>query len=199
MRKIDDYAERLAPADEGLAEGRQSLGIAPAATERRVAGLVGAEVEKAEVADTTPGEAIELFEIAIERMSSLDPEERGRNAIAGSGLDLAGGEDLADATGMGGHQPVERVDLLLDGGRIASFGKGQRDQAEELRSDASLDQPRKIHVPGEGGPRKGRLMPFGQVVADPSRPHQRIGVQIDGGMFRMNRASFVGAEHGARG
>ena len=73
VREIDQHAELLAKVDEIESPGREAT-VAPAASVRRCARLVGAEVEQTEVADSARGERSQLLEIPLERVRPLDAE-----------------------------------------------------------------------------------------------------------------------------
>ena len=75
----------------------------------------------------------------------------------------------------------------------------ERDEAEELRPHAPFDHPRQIDVAPERGARQGGLMARVEIVADPSAPHERVGVEVDGGVSLVEGARFGGALHGAGG
>ena len=95
---------------------------------------------------------------------------------------------------------IERVDLFVDGARHAarSIRERKRYEAEELRAHPALSHPREIDVTSQSGKGQGRLVRFVDVVADPSRPHECVGVEVDRWVLGMDRACGVGRERRGR-
>ena len=195
VRKIDDDAGVLAPLDEVAAPAREPVVVAMAAAVRRVAGLVRAEVEKADVANPAPGEDVDVVEGALERMSSFDPEERADRSVLAARLDLGRGADEPERAGPRLDLRLEVVDLLVDGPchSVRPIGERERDEPEELRAHPTVTHAGQVDVTAEGREGKRGLVPLVHVVADPARPHERVRVQIDGGMRDVKRERFIGA------
>ena len=162
-------------------------------------GLVRGEVEEADVAHAAPRERGDVVEGTLERVGTLDPEERAHHAFRLALLDLGCRAHEAERARLVRHLAVERIDLLVDGARHPArpIRKRERDQPEELRAHASLAHAGEVDVTAERRERERRLVCLVDVVADPARPHQRVGVQIDRGVLGVDRACGVrGERHG---
>ena len=95
----------------------------------------------------------------------------------------------------------EDVDLFVDDARepAHALGDGERHEAEELRAHAALAHARKVDVAAERRARQRRLVARVQVVAEPARPHERVGVQVDRRVLGVKRSGLLGAAHRVAG
>jgi hypothetical protein len=86
-----------------------------------------------------------------------------------------------------GDRGVELVDLLVDDPRQAArpLEDRHRHQAEELRPHAALAHPGQVQVARPRPARQRRLVVLVHVVAPPAGPHERVGVQVDGRVLRV--------------
>ena len=192
VREVDDHGGRFAALDELLAPARQTFFVAPPAAVRGKAGLVRAEVQEPEVANAPPRVVIDPFEVPLERVGPLDPEKSAGRAVAVGPIDFFGRAHLAQTPLGAADLGVEQIDLLVDRSGVPPVGDRHRDQAEELRADAPFDEAGHVDMTKEGGARQDGVVAHGEVVADPAAPHERVGVQVDGGMSRM-KSPGVGA------
>jgi cysteine synthase A len=207
VRQIDDHAGRLAVLDQLETPRREAAIVAPPATVRRIARFVRAEVKKAEVADTAARELVEPTYLAFECVRSFDAQEGGNGPVATNGFHVVGRSCQPHGARIPRDRLVEDVDLLVYCARKAPHVPcdGKRDEPEELPSDASLPHPGDVDVAAEGRAPQGGLVPRVDVVSEPARPHQRVGVQVDGGMSSVQceglargRFRHIGRGSGAR-
>jgi hypothetical protein len=124
----------------------------------------------------------------------LDAQQRGDRAVACAGLDIGSSTRQAKRRRLPVDRLTEGIYLLVHhAGEAADPPRDrQRHEAEELRTDTALPHPRQVHVPSEDRAPEGRLVPDVKVVSEPPRPHERVGVQVDGGMCDVQRSSLFG-------
>lgn len=193
VREIDEDAFVFASLDELEPPWREAVGVAPAAAIRRIGGFIGAEVNDADVANAALREDPDVVERAFECVGSFDSKQCGKSSIGLAAGDLRGSPNEMKRAGLHGHLSLERVDLFVNGPRhsACTIREGEGDEAEELGAHSSFAHAGKIHMAAEGGEGKWWLVGLVEVVANPARPHQRIGVEVDGRVFGMNGASRV--------
>ena len=145
-------------------------------------------MKETEVPHPAPGEDVDVVEVPLERVRPLDPEERADRAVRPRRLEVRRRPHEADGLRVARDRRVERVDLLVRRLREPArlFAHRDTDEAEELRPHSAVDHSRHIDVTADGGAGERRLVPHEKVVAEPAAPHQRVRVEIDRRMRRMD-------------
>ncbi len=146
-------------------------------------------MQEAQVAQAAAREAIEVVEIALERVRAFDAEQRGDRTFCVRRFDVFAGVAKAKLA-RAAERRVEHVDLFVDRAReAADFSEHRkRDQAEELPADAAFAHARQIDVTEKRLLRERRVVPREEIVAEPAAPHERVRVQIDRGMAIVKRS-----------
>jgi hypothetical protein len=129
---------------------------------------------------------------------AFDAQQRSDHAIAAAPLDVGRSAGETDVLRTAQDELTKKVDLLVHCARQpACVGQDRkRYEAEKLRPDASVSHPWDIHVSAECRTPKGSVVPLVNIVAEPPRPHECVGVQVDWRMQGVQGLSVVGAAHG---
>jgi hypothetical protein len=145
-------------------------------------------VQEPQIPHATVGKVIDPVQIALQRVGALDSQQRPGDALPLDALDIGGGANLLESARALYDVRFERVDLLVDGASVSAARHGERHQPEELRADPPFYQSRDIDVTEEGGSGKRGGVPGAKVVTHPPRPHERVRVEVDGGVGRVERS-----------
>ena len=126
-------------------------------------------------------EALEHTQVSLERVRSLDAEERADGSPGMARDDLVRRPHLAELAAAAHYGLVERVDLLVNGSRQPARATEEREgyEPEELATHAPGAHARNVDVSADRRAGKGRRVTREEVVRQPSRPHQCVRVQVD--------------------
>ena len=113
-------------------------------------------------------------------MGPLDAQQRARDVVLLAVDQLRRRPHLPEPPSAAHDRLVERVDLLVDRACEAArpAEEGERDEAE----DCAPIPPVRMRGTSTWPPMRrgeGRGVPREEVVREPARPHQRVGVEVD--------------------
>ncbi len=139
-------------------------------------------MEEPEVTHPAPREDVDVGDVPFERVRPFDAEERSDRSVRPRRFELVGGADEPERVRTSGDRGFEGVDLLVRRLRQAAhlFAERDGDESEELRPHAAVDHAWNIDMPANCRHRQRRSVAAEKVVADPTAPHERVGVEVDG-------------------
>lgn len=199
VRQVDEHTCRLATANEIEAPPRQAGVIATSTSVRRIARMVRGEMQQAEVSHAAAREVVDLVEVALERVGTLDSQKPGDHAVSTTELDFVRRPGDPQFRWMKGGRLDQKINLVSDGSRQPRRVRNEREgyEPEKLSSHARVSKPWQVDVTAESRSPEGRFVPDEKVVAKPARPHERVRVQIDGRVLGVKRSRVFRSFHRA--
>lgn len=125
------------------------------------------------------GEQLERVDAVVERVSTLDADERRVVACSSSGTELRGSPNVPDS-GRLSQEGSKHAEILLEGTSAAPGGPGRIGRNHPSRA-AKTDLPRRreIGMPEKESTEDPTPMRAVQVVAEDPTPDEGLDVQVD--------------------
>ena len=185
VRDVDQHPQIVHRPHDLLAKRRQPVRARNVG--RRVDPIERIGVSQGHVPRTEVIQPAQRRERVLDRMSTLDADQRGDFARSMDPLDVIGGEGNLQVVGITSHQPANEIDLFeRDLGSLPFAHRFDRGVGgPELRANAPFAEPRQVGI--ERGLRQGNIelveagitlgaqLP-GEIVV--SVDHQRTAVQF---------------------
>ena len=125
-------------------------------------------------------QSVEIRKVVVERVSALHAQKR---SVPSASSSLAILRHIAHQLKMGVHrckQAAQAIEVAKEAIPPAARGhKGVRGDHPGSTGESRFQRTRKIQVTVERAPEKSLTVPPGQVIAENSRPNERVQMKVD--------------------